>query len=357
MRRLSILIVLLAPLDLLAHTPVRTRFEFHADVLPILERHCGACHRDGGAAPMSLLRWREARAWALAIKEEVLERRMPPWFAEDGLLPLRSARSLSAREIDILADWASGGAPEGKAAPAASAASGGAGGREVPQRPPDLVFPLAPPAMAAGERELAVLETIPLALEGERFLAAFTLVPADPLLLRGALLHRAPEGPAGFLGSWTAGQDPWAFPEGAAARLSPGERLSLRLIYRRSWADRPGAAGEGELRLWLAPAAPPEEVRALPLIEAARLPRSGRLLGILPGGSAFRLAGRGRHHGAPLDLLLDIFRADPAWPLGYLFLEPPRLEDLAELALEPPGAARQQGAGEGAILYSLPLED
>ena len=35
---------------------------------------------------------------------------MPPWSAEPGHEPLRGMQPLTAREIDILCDWAAGGA-------------------------------------------------------------------------------------------------------------------------------------------------------------------------------------------------------------------------------------------------------
>lgn len=62
---------------------------------------------------MSLLSYEEARPWAKAIKEEVLERRMPPWGAVKGFGEFADDRSLTAEEIHTIADWVEGGAPEG----------------------------------------------------------------------------------------------------------------------------------------------------------------------------------------------------------------------------------------------------
>ena len=41
-----------------------------------------SCHRPGEAAPFSLLTYEQARPWAKAIKEAVLQKKMPPWFAD-----------------------------------------------------------------------------------------------------------------------------------------------------------------------------------------------------------------------------------------------------------------------------------
>ena len=63
---------------------------------------------------MSLMKYDEARPWAVAIREEVLNRRMPPWPAVKGYGDFKGDLSLSAQEISILANWVEGGAPEGE---------------------------------------------------------------------------------------------------------------------------------------------------------------------------------------------------------------------------------------------------
>ncbi|PYV35024.1 MAG: thiol-disulfide isomerase, partial [Acidobacteria bacterium] len=55
---------------------------FHKDVLPILQHRCQSCHRPGEVAPMSLLTYEESRPWAKAIRAAVVQRKMPPWFAD-----------------------------------------------------------------------------------------------------------------------------------------------------------------------------------------------------------------------------------------------------------------------------------
>ena len=55
----------------------------------------------------------QARPWAKAIKEEVLERRMPPFSAVKGFGELRDDQALTQEEIHLIADWVEGGSPEG----------------------------------------------------------------------------------------------------------------------------------------------------------------------------------------------------------------------------------------------------
>ena len=62
---------------------------------------------------MSLLTYEEARPWAKAIRDEVLNRRMPPWDPVKGVGQFRNDLSLSQPEMDLLVSWVEGGAPEG----------------------------------------------------------------------------------------------------------------------------------------------------------------------------------------------------------------------------------------------------
>jgi hypothetical protein len=58
--------------------------------------------------------YQEARPWAKAIKEEVLERRMPPFSAIKGFGELRNDRAITQEELHLIADWVEGGSPEGE---------------------------------------------------------------------------------------------------------------------------------------------------------------------------------------------------------------------------------------------------
>lgn len=88
---------------------------FNRDVLPILQKNCQVCHRPGEVAPMSLLTYSQARPWAKAIKNNVVTRKMPPWFADPNYGHFANDRRLSQGDIDTLAAWVDNGAPEGDA--------------------------------------------------------------------------------------------------------------------------------------------------------------------------------------------------------------------------------------------------
>ncbi len=62
---------------------------------------------------MPFLTYAETRPWAKAIREQVLARKMPPWFADPAYGHFANDRSLSQSEIDTLAAWVNAGAPAG----------------------------------------------------------------------------------------------------------------------------------------------------------------------------------------------------------------------------------------------------
>ena len=62
--------------------PPHSKPTFYKDILPVLQDHCQVCHRPGGIAPMSLVTYQQAKGSGLAIKQAVVSKQMPPWFAD-----------------------------------------------------------------------------------------------------------------------------------------------------------------------------------------------------------------------------------------------------------------------------------
>jgi len=88
---------------------------FNKDVLPILQKNCQNCHRPGQIAPMSLLTYNDVRPWARAVKNAVVTKAMPPWFADSNYGHFENERRLKQSEIDTIAGWVDAGAVEGNA--------------------------------------------------------------------------------------------------------------------------------------------------------------------------------------------------------------------------------------------------
>lgn len=96
-----------------AHDFYSTKITWSREISRIVVKRCLGCHQTGGKA-FSLASFDDARPWAKAIKEEVLNRRMPPWGAVKGFGEFRNDPSLAQEEIGLISDWVEGGSPEGE---------------------------------------------------------------------------------------------------------------------------------------------------------------------------------------------------------------------------------------------------
>ena len=96
-----------------AQTPAAPTFS--KDVAPIFQAKCEACHRPDSIAPMSLVKYSEARPWARAIKTRVMEHQMPPFQIDKtvGVTKFKNDDSLSDAQLDTIVKWVDAGAPQG----------------------------------------------------------------------------------------------------------------------------------------------------------------------------------------------------------------------------------------------------
>ena len=91
---------------------VTTRVTWNREISRIVYARCGSCHHPGAKA-FSLLTYQEAAPWAAAIKDQVIQRQMPPWGAVKGFGAFRNEQALGQEEIDLICHWVDGGLPEG----------------------------------------------------------------------------------------------------------------------------------------------------------------------------------------------------------------------------------------------------
>src|SRR5476649_579906 len=85
---------------------------FSKDVAPILYQRCVECHRAGEPAPMPLTTYQEARPWAKAMKQAVLQHVMPPWLADPHYGAFRNDRTLSEQDVKTLVAWPTAARPK-----------------------------------------------------------------------------------------------------------------------------------------------------------------------------------------------------------------------------------------------------
>lgn len=135
-------ILLLTALSAYGHDVITTKVTFDREIVRLFDTHCISCHREGGMA-FSLATYKDARPWAKAIGEEVLQRRMPPWGAVKGFGDFRNDQGLTAEQLELIVDWEEGGAPEGEE-------------KDLPAQPKVGKFPLdGAAAQSAGQTVIA----------------------------------------------------------------------------------------------------------------------------------------------------------------------------------------------------------
>lgn len=254
-----------------ADDPVATSVTYNREVVRILQRKCFACHGRGGLA-MSLATYRDARPWGRAIREELVEQRMPPSTVAPGASAvIRNPLALTFREMTTLLTWLDGGMPRGDAVDLPVAASLRRSGAAASQADLTLSVPAQTiPAL----QDLVVQEvTLDTGLTEPRLVSSVTIQPGSRRVLRGALLYADSAGGQGtaagkgagtaprgqWLGSWTPWQPAVAPPGAHGFALAAGARLTLVLYYRGDEAkvtDQPSV----ELRFAPATSVPAKEV-------------------------------------------------------------------------------------------------
>jgi len=95
-----------------AHPLYTTKITWSREVSRIVYNKCASCHHQGGSS-FSLMTYQDARPWAESIKQQVLTRRMPPWNAVKGFGEFKNDQGLAQEDIQIIAEWVEGGAPQG----------------------------------------------------------------------------------------------------------------------------------------------------------------------------------------------------------------------------------------------------
>ncbi len=94
-----------------AHDAITTKITWSKEMSRLVYKRCAMCHGEKDTIP--LMTYEQARPWAKAIKEEALERRMPPWEAVKGFAEFKDDRGLTQEDLELISDWVEGGAPEG----------------------------------------------------------------------------------------------------------------------------------------------------------------------------------------------------------------------------------------------------
>ena len=225
-----------------AHKGITSKFTYNAEVYPIFLNRCGRCHVEGGVGPMSLLKYEDAFPWAESLRTELLaassgEAPLPsrsPAGAETGDFTKAAHRQISARELDIILDWATGGTPEGDKAKTPSEI---AHVNDWTRGTPNLLISMASPFdMSADTFETTQEFVLPIPLDQPRSAGQLDLLPGNPAIVRSAAISiRSTDGQIRALGIWFPRQAPIPLALKPAARLEPGSELIFSIHYKKTW--------------------------------------------------------------------------------------------------------------------------
>ena len=234
-----ILIVLFAIAGaLLLHSSLATTAEpeatFARDVAPILYSKCVTCHRAGEVAPMSLLTYEETRPWARAIKEKVLLREMPPWFADPKYGTFANDPRLTDKEIKTIITWVDSGAQRGEV-------------KDMPKPPqftegwqlgePDLIVELPEMQIPATSRDYFPTPTVALNLTEDHWIRAVEIRPSNREVTHHSVIFSTAgnafsgNGLFDVLAVWSVGTPPTVYPEGTGRWVRRGQILRTNLHY------------------------------------------------------------------------------------------------------------------------------
>ena len=89
----------LTALPLRAHDVSKNPVTWNREMSRLVYDRCASCHREGGSA-FSLMTYRDAQPRAIAIRDAVLSRQMPPWGAVKGFGDFRNDQGLTQEQVD-----------------------------------------------------------------------------------------------------------------------------------------------------------------------------------------------------------------------------------------------------------------
>ncbi len=269
MRRLTFVVLVVMAATIVAWPPrVSTAapdVTFTRDVAPILHAKCATCHRAGEVAPMALLTFQDARPWAKSIKDKVVARQMPPWFADPNVGAFANDPTLTAAEIATIAKWSDNGAPQGDL-------------KDMPAMPtfvegwqlgePDMIVELPEVQIPAEGGDYFPTPNLTLPLTEDRWIRALEIRPSNREVTHHSVIFSAdiaaamrmgsgainPSGVFDVLGVWAVGTPATVYPAGTGRWVRKGQTLRTNLHYHpngRAQVDRTRIGlyfGKGEIQ-------------------------------------------------------------------------------------------------------------
>lgn len=233
---------------------------YYQDIAPILTENCSSCHREGGAGGFVFDNYDTARALAPNIADSVINRRMPPFHADNSgdCQTFEHSLWLLDEEIDTIALWSQEGTPEGDAVELVHpsfAEEPFEGTHSVSFAPYEANF-----ATSSDDYRCFIVNP---EIKEEGYLTGFEVLPSNREIAHHMILY-APEseealqqafqldqeddapgytcfGGAGvdsrMIAPWAPGSDQWYYPDGAGVLMEENQFLILQMHYSNASDD------------------------------------------------------------------------------------------------------------------------
>ena len=313
---------------------------------------------------MSFLSYNATRPWAKAIREAVLSKKMPPWFADPSYGKFANDRALSKQEIDTIAAWVDSGAAEGDPKDRPPAREWPAGWSiGTPDRIVEMPRPFPVPATGVIEYQYIIL---PTGFREDRWVQKVEVRPSDRAAVHHAVvyirepgstwLENQPIGAPFALGEtpdhrpnpssltqsdilmvYTPGNGSDGWVSGMAKKVKAGSDLVLQMHYT---AHRQASEDRTRIGVVFAKTPPVKAVLTLQMGTdrfvippgdvnyrvqvSGTLPNDALLLSMFPHmhlrGKAFEYLVTGPN--GKYETLLKVNHFDFHWQLNYRFAEP-----------------------------------
>jgi hypothetical protein len=333
-------------------TPSSAGPVYSRDVSPIFNKHCVECHRVGEIGPMPLTTYRESRPWAKAIREAVVARKMPPWFADPHSAPFSNDPRLSSQEVETIAAWVDAGAPSGRPEDAPKPRVWPIGWSIGT---PDAIWTMPQPfEVSPGEELDYQYIIIPTGLTTDRWVQKVEIRPGNAAVVHHAVVYVREHGsawlrdqPVGkpftmagvtrndILFTYTPGNNHDEWPTGMAKLIPAGSDLVFQMHYTP--LAKP-ASDRTRIGVIYAKAPPAQRVLTLQLTQdrlfippnradyratvSGTLPDDATLLSLYPH---MHLRGKSFEYRVNGEPLLLVTNYDFYWQLTYRLLQPLQL--------------------------------
>ena len=157
---------------------------FSRQIAPIFYEQCSSCHHPGGAAPFSLLSYKDAKRWGALIETVTQSRFMPPWLPEPGFGDFADNRRLPDHDLSLIKEWVKIGMPEGNSAEAPKPP---VFQKDWELGPPDLILKVTVPTQVpASGPDVFRNFILPLPIAQTKYIRAMQIKPGAPRVVHHA---------------------------------------------------------------------------------------------------------------------------------------------------------------------------